>query len=330
MSCATGVNPSRKSERPQQQVGLDRSARCTGRPVLLASPRPPGRSVEPPPCGLVERRVREKHVRGTTSLRARPRSDHDHWGPGFRPRGPTTGAGAVRRVPARARHRRWHPGVRRGLPLRPREEPDGQSGGAPSARGSYAPFFGGRRYCAAYGYRYVMPGAHVDVHKPTERDACGGDRSASPAPVRTAAWNPTGWSPGSGAPATRGGARHDREPGRGGRSRTGPAIRSASAPQEAHVLPTGYVQGAVVRNGTRYLARRGRGAAAGGCANNASCAPSAKDRGGKFVLDGKIAVGHRGGRGPFEDLACCNSGGRLWTLAERPGCRASCSIGPLS
>jgi hypothetical protein len=49
VSCATGVKPSRKSERPQQQVGLDRSARCTGRPVLLASPRPPGRSVEPPP-----------------------------------------------------------------------------------------------------------------------------------------------------------------------------------------------------------------------------------------------------------------------------------------
>src|SRR5690606_30309993 len=89
-------------------------------------------------------------------------------------------------------------------------------GGAPSARGSYAPFFGGRRYCAAYGYRYVMPGAHVDVHKPTERDACGGDRSASPAPVRTAAWNPTGWSPGSGAPATRGRS-EERRVGEGGR-----------------------------------------------------------------------------------------------------------------
>lgn len=231
MSCATGVNPSRKSERPQQQVGLDRSARCTGRPVLLASPRPPGRSVEPPPLrprrATRSREARAGHHVAASTAAIGPRP----LGAGIPPERTDDrcrcGAASTCACPP--------PPVASGCSARTTSSTSRRAGwairGAPSARGSYAPFFGGRRYCAAYGYRYVMPGAYVDVHKPTERDACGGDRSASPAPVRTAAWNPTGWSPGSGAPATRGGARHDREPGRGGRSRTGPAIRSASAPR---------------------------------------------------------------------------------------------------
>lgn len=99
-------------------------------------------------------------------------------------------------------------------------------------------------------------------------------------------------------------------------------------PQEAHTLPTGYVQGASVHDGKWYFTHRGEGT--GGYDKDAYYLSRATEKDGELVLDAKDAVGTPDGRGPSEDLSYYNSSDHLWTLTEKPGSRAIYSLQPPS